>query len=558
MNRFWTHSTPLRSAQGRFLVFGFWMRVVAVACVFAIGERSDAQTSEGVALELPNPKSEIPNRDAAATLVVFNEKDPESALLAKFYAEKRGVPREQVIGLPCSAFEEITREEYDRTIAEPLRRAFTTNFWWSLRRNTDDPRGPVERNRIRFIALMRGIPVKIAQTDKYPGDQQAAAPVGTTNSAAVDSELAVLGYQTRIISGALNNPYYRSFSPIADAGRPELMLVCRLDGPSAAIVRRMILDGIAAEQEGLAGFAYVDARGITDGGLLEGDQWLLGAAASARRGGIPVVLDNGPEMFPEGYPMRNAAIYYGWYTDHAAGPFIRQGFRFVRGAVAVHIHSFSADTVRDPLRHWVGPLLAAGAAVTLGNVYEPYLGLTPHIDIFQDRLNAGLTFAEAAYMASRTLSWMTTFIGDPLYRPFKGAEFNEQRPATGEWAAYREGAKLWMTKERARGEAALKAAGRKFKSGMIFEGLGLLELTENDRASAIADFQQARQFYSDPEDIARVAIHEIIQLRSVRRTADALALTRKTIAAAPHIPAAAVLKLFDEQPVVEPPPGPTR
>src|SRR5258708_4537474 len=146
MKRFWTHSTPLRSAQGRFLDFGFWIRAAAVACVFAIGERADAQTSEGVALEIPSPKPEIPNRDAAATLVVFNDKDAESALLAKFYAEKRGVPREQVIGLPCSAFEEITREEYDRTIAEPLRRTFTTNFWWSLRRNTDDPRGPVERN----------------------------------------------------------------------------------------------------------------------------------------------------------------------------------------------------------------------------------------------------------------------------------------------------------------------------------------------------------------------------------------------------------------------------
>jgi hypothetical protein len=263
-------------------------------------------------------------------------------------------------------------------------------------------------------------------------------------------------------------------------------------------------------------------------------------------------------MFPEGYPMRNAAVYYGWYTDHAVDPFVRQGFRFVRGAVAVHIHSFSGVTVRDAQRQWVGPLLAAGAAVTLGNVYEPYLGLTPHIDIFQDRLNAGMTFAEAAYSSTRVLSWMTTFVGDPLYRPFKGADFGDQRPASGEWAAFREASKPWFSKDRARAVSALEASGKKYRSGMIFEGLGLLELTVNDRAGAIANFQRARQLYSDPEDITRAAIHEIIQLRGLRRSPEALALTRKMMKEFPQIPAASVLKLFDEQPVAEPPPGPTR
>ena len=45
--------------------------------------------------------------------------------LAHFYAEKRGIPKDQVIGLRCSKAEEITRGEYDQTIAEPLRKVFT-------------------------------------------------------------------------------------------------------------------------------------------------------------------------------------------------------------------------------------------------------------------------------------------------------------------------------------------------------------------------------------------------------------------------------------------------
>jgi len=52
--------------------------------------------------------------------------------------------------------------------------------------------------------------------------------------------------------------------------------------------------------------------------------------------------------------------------------------------------------------------------VTLGNVYEPYLQMTHHFDIFQTRLLAGHTVVEAAYMALPVLSWQNVVLGDPL------------------------------------------------------------------------------------------------------------------------------------------------
>ncbi|MEI9895770.1 MAG: TIGR03790 family protein [Chthoniobacter sp.] len=239
-----------------------------------------------------------PNPYAAATLVVFNEADRDSVELAHFYAEKRGIPKEQVIGLKTAKTEEITRDEYEHTIAEPLRRMFTANLWWKLR-EPESPLGPVESNKIHFVALMRGIPLKIAEAPGYPGDKAiGAGPVATVNAAAVDSELSVLGLRTHVISGAMPNPYFRSFSGIADAHRPELLLVCRLDAPSPEIVRRMITDSIEAEENGLTGLAYIDARNIKEAGYLEGDTWLYALANSARRHGTPVVLDNGPGLFP--------------------------------------------------------------------------------------------------------------------------------------------------------------------------------------------------------------------------------------------------------------------
>ena len=79
---------------------------------------------------------------------------------------------------------------------------------------------------------------------------------------------------------------------------------------------------------------------------------------------MPVILDDGPALFPQPYPMKNAALYLGWYSEEASGPFLRGDFKFVQGAVAVHLHSFSAVTLRAD-RYWCVPLLKAGAAATL-------------------------------------------------------------------------------------------------------------------------------------------------------------------------------------------------
>ncbi len=504
----------------------------------------------GVAGALPHAKAASANADAAATVVVFNENDRDSVDLARFYAEKRGIPKDQVVGLKCVKTEEISREDYDKTIAEPLRRTFSTNGWWKLR-EPDSQMGPAEWNKIHFVALMRGVPLKIAAAANYPGDKfTGPPPVGTTNQAAVDSELAVLAFRAKVISGAMNNLYFRSFKPIAEAQRPELLLVCRLDAPTPDTVKRMITDGLAAEQAGLAGIAYIDARGITDPGYTEGDGWLYAIANAARRRGTPVVLDNGPSLFPQSYPMTKASLYFGWYSEHLSGPFVRPDFRFARGAVAVHIHSFSAETLHDPLQHWAGPLLAAGATATLGNVYEPYLSLTPHLDVFHDRLRAGLTFAESAYMSLRALSWMTTCVGDPLYRPFKGAAELEELPSSGEWADYRRAAQSWFSADRATGDEALRAAGKKDHSGVIMEGLGLLQLTVNDRDAAMASFATAREYYGKSEDAMRVAIHEVIQLKAAGRESDARALAQKMTIADPHSPAVDLLRAMTEPPPV--------
>ena len=497
---------------------------------------------------------------ADSTLVVFNNRDPDSPALAKYYADKRKIPPENIVGLDCPLTEEITRDQYDHDIAAPLRAILSERNLWKTHANGAG-QTVVDENLIRFVALIRGIPLKVARVTKpYEGDkQQGPDAFKDKNEASVDSELACLGFFTRVISGPLNNPYYHKFTGIADANLPYLMLVCRLDGPTPEIVRGMIDDSIETEKSGLWGFAYIDSRNIKEGGLAVGDKWLNAISDDAKKHGIPVIQDNGPDVFPANYPIRDAAFYYGWYAENAYGPFSDPNFRFSKGAIACHIHSFSASTVRDPDKDWAGPLLARGAAAVLGNVYEPFLSLTPNLDIFHDRLENGFTFAESAYMSQEGLSWMTTFLGDPLYKPFKvveQADFDTLPKPQAEFAAYRSGARSWFNDGRAAGEKKLRTSGRQMHSGVIYESLGLLQAGENDFLAAIDSFDQARKFYSNSDDVIRTAIHEVSILRAMGKFRQAHATAAEVLKDSPVSLPAALLRKLDSEIAPTPTPSP--
>ena len=199
-----------------------------------------------------------------------------------------------------------------------------------------------------------------------------------------------------------------------------ILLVARLDGPSADIAKGLVDKALAAERDGLWGRAYFDARGLpkTDNYYL-GDEWIQEGAEICRELGFETIVDDKPETFPASFPMSQIAIYCGWYDGNVSGPFALPKVEFMPGAFAYHLHSFSADTLRSADRNWCGPLLAKGATCTMGCVYEPYLSGTPNVAAFLARWMAnGFTFGEAAWAAQPVLSWQTTVIGDPLYRPF--------------------------------------------------------------------------------------------------------------------------------------------
>lgn len=452
-----------------------------------------------------------------AVVVLFNQNDPQSKNLARHYAKQRGIPEENLLGLACSREETITREQFLSTIELPLRAAFEARKWWRAEARPGEGNVVVE-TRMRVIAVMRGIPLRISE-------QGAAPQAGRQNQASVDSELAVAGLFDRELAGPIRNPYFGKEIPFYQAPLAPMFLVGRIDGPDDRTARRLIDDAVLVENAGgLFGRAYVDLARKTGGGYEIGDQWLQAAAAACERKGIPVIMDTWPETFPKHYPMEDCGLYLGWYVQHADGPFLRPGFRLRRGAVACHIHSFSATTLRDTKKYWCGPLLDAGACGVLGNVWEPYLDLCVHLDKFTQALLSGRNLAEAAWGASKGVSWMGVVIGDPLYTPFPGGLPGGDRKFDADYKLLRVAMQRWPEeKDRKELIENLAKAAESMKSGTIYEFLGLHAQAGTSGSSKAADpwLTRAEKTFPDNPDKVRVLLEKADALRREGNTSAA-------------------------------------
>ena len=381
-------------------------------------------------------------------VILANENLPESIELAEYYAGKRGIPLENICRLDLPVTEDITRTQFTRRMRDPLvrflrdgefirqvhreiRPAFkdrlkgTFNRWRGKPPDENTPSvvkvWETVETSVHFLVPMYGVPLRISSfKDKVEARTSTHQDnLREKDIAAVDSELSLSLFAGYNVQGSFRNPVYNAVTWGDAGGAGAMVMICsRLDGPSPEIVRRMIDDSLAAERYGLHGRAYIDARGIRKGGYFVGDYWMQTAYNRFKLTGYDAVLDSSDPLFPDLYPMEDAAIYLGWYTEHVDGAIAREGFQFAQGAIAYHLHSGAAKTLRSGDEHWAGPLLTRGAAATMGAVHEPYLRMTIDLDIFSHRICSGYSFGESAYMALPVLSWQMAIIGDPLYRPF--------------------------------------------------------------------------------------------------------------------------------------------
>ena len=415
--------------------------------------------------------------EPAEVAVVYNADFEGSQALAEYYVLKRGVPKENVLSIRATREEVVDRAPYFETIQKPVRawlaegdrhakirclllmrgvplviwqtedaeKARARNATLAAVNQAEAEKRPLEaekkrledelaRDRGRSADLspkIRAATAKIAEADARlktlrEADAQAlrvsqAAALNTSHS--VESALAVMDFPNVPVQGGIANLLnWRTWSAEGRKDLPKTFMTCRLDGPTDALVRRVIDDSIAVEAKGLEGVAYVDAWGKHAGGaekragIIAFDDRIRALAAVLDKTGMKTVLDDADAVFqPNTCP--NAALYCGWYSLEKYVP----AFRWVKGAVGFHVASWEARSLRRPnYEGWCKRMLEEGAAATFGPTWEPYVGAFPDPSAFYAFLLTGrYTVAESYWYTAPFASWTLTLVADPLYTPFK-------------------------------------------------------------------------------------------------------------------------------------------
>ena len=488
--------------------------------------------------------------------VIYNSRLPDSKAVAENYARVRQVPEKQVYGLNLSTNEEISRAEFHDSLQVPLAKKLESDGLWkfgpvAIAGTNGQPTQTVTkivRSKIRYAVLCYGVPLKIrVDPELHEAVAEKMQPVLRRDEASVDSELTwlPLSRMTFPLTGPFPNWLYGTTNAASFNPTNGILLVARLDGPSAAIASGLVDKAVQAERDGLWGRAYFDARGIPKGdtNYFLGDQWMLGAAQIARQLGFETTVDDQPETFPASFPMSHIAIYCGWYDANASGPFALPKVEFMPGAFAYHLHSFSASTLRSASDNWCGPLLARGATCTMGCVNEPYLGYTPNVALFLQALASNYTYGEAAWASQTALSWQTTVIGDPLYRPFNQslpqlhAELSRTHNPLDEWA-YLRLANLALMRGARKAEVAglLENLDATTNSAVLNEKLADLYDALGKPSSAILTYQKALGLNPSPQQAIRLRLALGDKLQAQARDAEAVEDYQKLLAESPDYP----------------------
>ncbi|MBD3236288.1 MAG: TIGR03790 family protein, partial [Candidatus Eisenbacteria bacterium] len=311
--------------------------------------------------------------DPSEIVVIANRAVPESVDLARYYMASRRIPPENVIPIRTTTEESIDREAYRREIAGPVLlrlgalsstatvRCLVLVYGIPLRIRPPAPSEAEEAEIERLRRTLRPLQDYLETHEEAEDRDEVTAAIdelrrqieqltGSDTRAAVDSEIALVLKGGYPLEGWLPNPHFPAFREQQTLlRRSEVLMVSRLDGPDPSAVRRMIDDAAAAEQAGLTGRAYFDARWVRPetkqlSGYALYDAAIHHAAELVeRRGRMEVTVDDRARLFQEG-ECPQAALYCGWYR---LSQYV-DAFEWVPGSVGFHIASGECTTLKKP------------------------------------------------------------------------------------------------------------------------------------------------------------------------------------------------------------------
>lgn len=433
-----------------------------------------------------------PDDLAARVVILANSRQSDSVRLAEFYAAKRGVPAANIIALPLPGAEDITWREFIDQVYQPLqdelyRRGWLEGTATSLLDKLGRKRYAITGHHLSYLVVCRGVPLRIYNDPTLLDalNPRRMAPQFNKNEAAVDAELSLLAQSGSEITGLISNPLYANEHP-SSLDAEMVVKVSRLDGPTFESARHLVTSALEGESRGLLGRYYVDFKGPHP----DGDEWLGSTLVQLQDLGFDGDIDRNDGTLGADARFDAPVFYFGWHAADLNGPFTTPDFDFPSGAIALHIHSFSAHTLHSVTAGWCGPLVAHGVAATVGNVFEPYLQFTHRPNLLLRALSRGRTWGDAAYYALPALSWQAVTIGDPLYRPFKVSLAEQEKPGAAlppslaPYAIIRRANLLLRQNDRAAALARLRAGRGEQPDLALALALAKLQLAGGDAKAA--------------------------------------------------------------------------
>ena len=143
---------------------------------------------------------------AKDVLIVANKNVETSREVADYYAEMRGIPTDNILEISASEKEEITRDEYNKDIAAPIKKFLD------------------EHANVFVIVPCYGVPMKVKETDRSNDKSVKEGFIPGRDFCSVDGELSLLRHPEEYdIEGAVQNPTYDSADQVT--AESNLMIV---------------------------------------------------------------------------------------------------------------------------------------------------------------------------------------------------------------------------------------------------------------------------------------------------------------------------------------------
>ena len=399
-----------------------------VACVFT--QKFPTEFSE---FDSRKKISNVPGSTYKNVLVVYNknyqldENDngiQDSYEIALYYKAKRGLSDKQVLGIHTSTSEEIVYDSYDAYYDQ-------TNSTLNIRQEIEnyldynhDEQGHSLKYKVRFIALCKGIPLKI----KF----MSSTAHNLADYASVDASLSLMFNDNYSKKWGLKNSYYQKDpygmqlsnhggfkgfqNPLVDENGNSYTLnylVSRLDAYHVNDVKAMIDRSLNAAKSTVNGdFIIDDHPGKNYDQMPTTASWLKYPSL-----GYSVSYNDNSSFI---YDNVNPVIFYTSHGKHAGMPdgYINNfNFQFADGAAFTTYESFNGFGFKNPSQSSHGQIaewIAKGGTVGIGNVYEPWssnIAKELHLSFVYA---AGYHWIEAAYQSLTNLDFVATIVGDPL------------------------------------------------------------------------------------------------------------------------------------------------